>query len=680
VYSITKKNSKQYLKQALAIGLVSFGVFVWFSTTGIYGGDSGDLVSAAAQCGVPHPPGYALYTLLGCFLNMIPLITPSWKLTLLSSIPHALVLAMLYGVVSVITSMPGIGLATVILLAANYLFFLYSVTPEVFAGLSLFLMGISIALFTWMYIKKIRHWYVLCFLTGLSLSHHHVILFLAPAALVMIWKTHVYKTLSRMHIIFGILWMFVGLLPYVYVIIAARFGHAVVLWNNPNSFSRFMRLVTRADYGTFQSGAVYGAGLTERLLQFKAYGQLLLYDLRIIGVILAIIGWICLYKKQWIVWIYTTIAYLLLGPFFFFYASFPLMNRFTLGTYERFMLPGYLILYLYLGVGLSVVYQYVTHTIGRMFSSRTIYTIWEYGIILFVVSYVSSQIYITINRFWGIQHDQTANNLGIDILSTLPPRTILIMGRDTPLFTTQYMRYALNMRPDVKVIHATRLTTEDYQDVLSRAFSDIRFPQVYDRKVSSFISANISHSPIYANQEYPVEKGYVWIHEGLLYKLASSSASFSIEKFVEDNNRLWNSYHNPWNGILSRYTHLMLADVLGVYAGARVETGKVLLKLNRFDDAISYADAAISYHSESITSDAYMIKALAFKEKNNCDEAQKNIKLSQTFSLVAEPESYLLLSEIYADCYKNEKKAQEFKAIYDALTRKAAIPLETKER
>lgn len=52
-----------------------------------YGGDSGELVTAAATLGVPHPPGYPLYVILGkIFAAVIPIGTVAFRLNLLSAI------------------------------------------------------------------------------------------------------------------------------------------------------------------------------------------------------------------------------------------------------------------------------------------------------------------------------------------------------------------------------------------------------------------------------------------------------------------------------------------------------------------------------------------------------------------------------------------------------------------
>ena len=65
-------------------------LYVLMQTTSIYGGDSGELVSAAYTLGIPHPPGYPLYALLGAlFSHGIPFGTVAWRMGFLSSIPMA---------------------------------------------------------------------------------------------------------------------------------------------------------------------------------------------------------------------------------------------------------------------------------------------------------------------------------------------------------------------------------------------------------------------------------------------------------------------------------------------------------------------------------------------------------------------------------------------------------------
>ena len=84
---------------AAIIGGTAAMLFLLFLAAGIYGGDSGDLVTAAVVRGVPHPPGYPLYTLLGHILTHVPFGTPAWQVGLLSLMPHAIVVSLVFAIV-----------------------------------------------------------------------------------------------------------------------------------------------------------------------------------------------------------------------------------------------------------------------------------------------------------------------------------------------------------------------------------------------------------------------------------------------------------------------------------------------------------------------------------------------------------------------------------------------------
>ena len=105
-------------------GALSGIVFLLFQAKGIYTGDSGDLVTAAVVGGIPHPPGYPLYTWLGWLASYVPLFTPSWRVTLLSSLSHAATVGLVYALIYRVTRKNVwasiFGAAT---LVANYLFF-----------------------------------------------------------------------------------------------------------------------------------------------------------------------------------------------------------------------------------------------------------------------------------------------------------------------------------------------------------------------------------------------------------------------------------------------------------------------------------------------------------------------------------------------------------------------------
>jgi len=57
--------------------------------------------------GVPHPPGYPLYTLLGkLWILLIPLRDPAWRLNLLSALAASLSLYLLYRLTYILVPLP----------------------------------------------------------------------------------------------------------------------------------------------------------------------------------------------------------------------------------------------------------------------------------------------------------------------------------------------------------------------------------------------------------------------------------------------------------------------------------------------------------------------------------------------------------------------------------------------
>ncbi|MBI5620314.1 DUF2723 domain-containing protein [Candidatus Gottesmanbacteria bacterium] len=657
------------------VGFGSFVLFLFFQVTGIFGGDSGDLVTAAYEFGVPHPPGYPLYTWLVWLATRLPLATPAWRAALMSSVPHAITVAVVYLLVLRITKSALAGVFAAVMLAGNYLFFLYSVTPEVFALFDLFLIVLLYLLIQWEETENPRWLYLVSFIFSMSLTHHHVTLFLLPA---MVWL--IYRKIrgtvmpgltrhpsSRMDsgtgagmthqniVVCGTLFI-LGLLPYLYIPLAAR-GSAIVNWDRAVDWEGFVRLLTRQDYGSFVANGFYGALPIHRLLQVKAYAQFLLMDVTWVGILLAVLGFIQLWRqKRKVFWLFF-LAIVFLGPGFFFYASFPLMNRFSLGTYERFLLPSYTLLGVLMGVGVSAVFQFSLKR-PRLFRLGTV-------MVMFAIPV--SMLAMTLWRFWGLSWDKTADHLGEDMMQSLPSNALLLVSRDTPLFVSQYVRYASGFRPDIMLLHTNRLWMADYPQTLK-----LRYPRltIEDSKPGEFarglIRKNRDRTPIYSNTTIPLDDGWFWVQEGLVYRLVAKENLPTLVQFLKANDAAWSSYHDPRLGILSRYRHLMVSDILSVYADARIAVGKILLRGGNTKDAKRYFLEAIAYESDIEEQDGYTYLGLVELFEGNCDGALAAFTKASSASLVPSSDLVLYESYTYRDACDNAKKASELMQQYES--------------
>ncbi|MCL4359661.1 DUF2723 domain-containing protein [Patescibacteria group bacterium] len=664
---------KRILLSALAVSGIFLALFLLYQARGIYGGDSGDLVTAAFLGGVPHPPGYPLYSFLGFLLSHLPVFTVSWRVALLSSVPHAMTAGILMLLLWQFTRSRYAALFAGLLLTGNYLFFLYSVTPEVFALLDWFLAAIIFCLFLWVRKRDVRLLYLAAWLFGLSLTNQQIILFAVPAFGYWVWAHRRLLKKHRSAVPAAGICAVSGLFPYVWSAVAGR-GSAIINWDRPGTVAGLFRLMMRADYGTFQSGGYYGAHLIDRLLQLKAYAELALTDFTVVGAVLILAGVLWLFRTDRRKGIFFTLLLLSAGPVFFFYASFPLFNRFNLGTYERFLLPSYLVLSLLAGTGVHALVSGMDRVLGK--SRRFRVSIGKPGLFLVLLLYPLALFGITLWRFQGMAADRTAEYVGRDILSSVPKNSIVLLGGDTPLFITQYVRYAERVRPDTAVLHIGMMTLPYYPKLIHENFPDLRIPTKSGNDfLHAFIEENRAGYPIFINRTTPLPKGWYWVPYGLLYRLMPESSVPSVDQFRDMNTSVWSAYHNPRAGILGHYTHLMLSDILDGYAGAREVSAQVYLKAGKFSWAIEEARKGLAYGDEINRPDLWTTIGLAGLFSDRCHEALS--AFSSAEQLAPLPDKQLVYYEAltYRDCLKDAGRATVLFDRYRAMEKQEETPL-----
>jgi len=72
---------------AAFVFLITFGVYLATLAPNVTLEDSGELITAAAKFGVPHPPGYPLWTMTGFLIShLLPVGNLAWRINLLSAI------------------------------------------------------------------------------------------------------------------------------------------------------------------------------------------------------------------------------------------------------------------------------------------------------------------------------------------------------------------------------------------------------------------------------------------------------------------------------------------------------------------------------------------------------------------------------------------------------------------
>ena len=263
-----------------------------------HSGDGGELITAVFTGGVPHPPGYPTYLILGKLAAWLPVEPIAYRFSLFSTFCGAVAAA----VTSAASRSLGLkGWHTTILpgltLAFMPLVWQQAVITEVYA-LNLML----VALFVWSLLEK-RPSLLTGFLLGLCLTTHLTSVLLLPLALFLLppgqWPR------LGLGLVFG-------LTPYFLLPLLAR-PDSPVVWGQPETIAGWWWLVTARIYQPNQL-ALPTDQTASRLVE---WGKMGLQQLLFVGwVLLPWSGWQETNKKRWLGLVGTAVAYLAYAFFY----------------------------------------------------------------------------------------------------------------------------------------------------------------------------------------------------------------------------------------------------------------------------------------------------------------------------------------------------------------------------
>ncbi|MBP9814635.1 hypothetical protein KBC80_05635, partial [Candidatus Woesebacteria bacterium] len=132
----------------------------------------------------------------------------------------------------------------------------------------------------------------------------------------------------------------------------------------------------------------------------------------------------------------------------------------------------------------------------------------------------------------------------------------------------------------------------------------------------------------------------------------------------------------PTQGILGRYHHLMLSNVLDEYATAAVAYGEVLGQSGRMELARAQFEKAVSYGSDGKSEDAYIKLGMTQAMLGNCHEALTSLDNSELHATTPNRELSKYEAIIYRDCLHDASRAAELFSRYDADQKKSETPLD----
>lgn len=255
------------------LGFLAFAIplFLYYKTTCpvIYFGDAGELIVAAWRGGVAHPPGYPLYVILLAIFLRLPLqfLAPdseffqpiAWQANLMSSLLGAATIWVVYLILLRLIKNPWWALGGALVAATGKTFWSQTGIAEVYTlnallACILILQGILITDSEPGSKRRIKLFYWASLTWGLSLSNHHEMIFFGFLWVAMLFFTlqkNPYSSSQTVRpskiILSGILYLAIGLTPYIYLPVASAFN-PVLNWGHPSNIVNFLKVLTRAEY------------------------------------------------------------------------------------------------------------------------------------------------------------------------------------------------------------------------------------------------------------------------------------------------------------------------------------------------------------------------------------------------------------------------------------------------
>jgi len=433
----------------LAPGL-GVGFFVLYLLTlcpTVYWFDSAELATAAATLGIPHPPGYPLYTLIGRLFVLLP-VEPAYAVNLMSAVFGGVAIGLCYVAARQLGARPVASCVGAASLGGAPLFWAHAVVAEVYTpGLTFLLLTLVLLLHGH---RRQRPGYTVAAagVAGLGLGAH---LFLATfglgfALLVFGNGLTIRRPRELKLLLTGGLWrrrMVVAALClvatglgstiFLYLLFRSRM-HPPLNFGTPDTLDQLWTMVTG---GHFRAWFKLSGTLGATSIAWVLYNQLF-----IVGALLAAVGLWRLLRTDALY----GIALLLMGAgnIWFFYNYKP-------PDWEVFFLPTLLVLCLLMAVGAQETFDLVRRlrdSLGRWSRRVTQAGLLLYPAIMITVTYPSVDM----------SHETKARAYGEALCKQLPRQAILLN------FTTVkewkhhtvfglYYRKVLGKRQDVAIVN-----------------------------------------------------------------------------------------------------------------------------------------------------------------------------------------------------------------------------------
>lgn len=413
------------------------------------GADGGDLITAIATGGVPHPSGYPTFLLVAEFFSRLPFGTLAFRINLMSAVLGIYTVLALYFLLEKCLNLRSAALFSSLAFAFSPLFWSQAVIAEVYT----LHLAFVITLLNLLILKndRLRDHIILGFIFGLGLGNHLTLLFLLPLLFVSLSEKmpESFSSTPRSYlrvVSLRLAGLLIGI--SVYAILPLRaLNNPPVNWENPVTPAGFWRLVSGQVYAA-QLGLLSPAEIYQRI---RGLSGLLFHQFTAFGVFSGVYGLLTPFPsslRRTTIWIFLSFSL-----FALFYA---VPDSFV------YLLPALLCFVIWVGFGVREL----------LLQLRRRRRFLEIG---FAIALLCG---ILLRAGWLLPEvdassDRRTQDFAETVIALAPPNAILFVDEDQEVFALWYYHYALKMRPDLKIVVEGLLSFEWYQHILYNTYPNL---------------------------------------------------------------------------------------------------------------------------------------------------------------------------------------------------------------
>ena len=408
----------------------------------IYVRDAGELSAAAATWGVPHPPGYPLYTMLcGLFVRLVPAGSMAMRANLFSAACGSLAAAMVFLFCRRIGASRSAGCAAAFCLGTGATFWSQAVSAEVYC-LDIVLILLTLLAALQVLRQPFRRYYVLCGLAAGFAAGHRIVnlLYIVPVAVVFMEAARRRAKLQPAVLLLPVFGAVLSGLVFLYLPVASSLNPPIDM-GDPETFDRFWTIITAQPYRR-RFGDV-------PLMTVIARAGSFVWNLPAntgIAAAAAPVGmWLLLRKCGWLI---------PAGLLFSAACCIVFSCLYNIPDISSYLLPAYTIVVLAAAAGFD------------RLPRQLVWAAMLLGLAGLPLHY----------RSVDLSGVRIAERFGRDVLASAGPETVILTGSDTSISSLLYLQSVEGLRPDVAII-APSLLRQWYTDQLRRTYPHVSWPE-----------------------------------------------------------------------------------------------------------------------------------------------------------------------------------------------------------